>query len=285
MTAADFGLFFESGVTLTAPLVLAALGGLTSERAGVMNIALEGNMLMATCVTALVGFATGSAWLGMAAGVGAATAFSLLHALLTQVYRLDHIISGMGINALAWGLTAVLGKVAFDPDHTGKMPSLPMAGYWIASLACVAVIGWMIVRTRVGLHLLAVGNSPSKARQMGLQPAKIRFGALALTGLFCGLAGALIVSNAGSFTENMTGGRGFIALAALILGGWRPWPTLAACLLFGFFQALQLQLQGTPILGADIPSEVWNSLPYLVTLVALAGLLGRNRAPAGLGEP
>ncbi len=274
-----------STVTLTAPLILAGLGGLTSERSGVMNIALEGKMLSAACATALVGTATGSPLLGLLAGLVAAILLSLLHGVLTQMFRIDHIISGMGINLLAVGLTSLLAKALTDPDASGRSPMFPIQIYWVLSLAATLLMVFYLKRTKGGLHLLAVGNSPSKSRQMGLEPVRVRYFALIATGVFCGIAGALIVTNAGSFTDNMTAGRGYIALAALILGSWRPVPMLLACTLFGFLEALQLQLQGSQFFAADIPSTFWSALPYLVTLVALAGLLGRSRPPAGLGEP
>jgi len=273
-----------STVTLTAPLILAGLGGLTSERSGVMNIALEGKMLSAACATALIATATGSAVLGLLGGLVAGILMSLLHGLLTQMYRLDHIISGMGINLLAVGLTSLFAKSLTDPDTSGRAPMLPIQIYWVLALISTIGMVFYLRRTRGGLRLLATGNSPSKSRQMGLEPVKIRYYALVATGVFCGLAGALIVTNAGSFTDNMTAGRGYIALAALILGSWRPVPMLFACALFGFLEALQLQLQGSQLFAADIPSVFWSALPYLVTLVALAGFLGRSRPPAGLGE-
>ena len=278
------GILLINTVVLSSPLVLAALGGLCSERSGIINIALEGIMLTAACTTAIVGVATGSAFVGMAAGVGSAVLMSLLHALLTQAYSIDHIVSGMGINALALGGTNFWIK-SVPELSSEKTPTFPIETYWIVAICAVLWLAFYLRRVRGGLHLLAVGNDPAKARQMGISPLKVRYLALTGTGVLAGLAGVLIVSNAGSFSDGMTAGRGFIALAALILGGWRPWPTLGACVLFGLFTALQLQLQGTAIFGADIPSQVWQALPYFVTIVALAGLLGRNRAPAGLGRP
>lgn len=271
-------------VVLSAPLVLAALGGLLSERSGVINIALEGIMLTAACLTAIVGVASGSAVIGLAAGIGAGILMSLLHALLTQAFSIDHIVSGMAINALAIGGTNFLAQ-ALSGISDEKVPVYPNWAYYTIALVATLWIGFYLKRTRGGLHLLAVGNDPDKSRQMGLNPTKVRYLALIGTGVLTGLAGVLILSNAQSFSDGMTAQRGFIALAALILGGWRPWPALGACLLFGSFSALQLQLQGTPILGLDIPYDAWKALPYVVTIVALAGFLGRNRAPAGLGKP
>ncbi len=271
-------------VVLSAPLVLAALGGLLSERSGVINIALEGVMLTAACITAIVGVASGSAIIGLAAGIGAGVLMSLLHALFTQAFSIDHIVSGMAINALAIGGTNFLAKSLSEFSHE-KVPVYPNWTYYTFALAATVWIGFYLKRTRGGLHLLAVGNDPDKSRQMGLDPIKVRYLALVGTGVLAGLAGVLILSNSKTFTDQMTAGRGFIALAALILGGWRPWPALGACLLFGSFSALQLQMQGTRFLGADIPYDAWKALPYVVTIVALAGFLGRNRAPSGLGKP
>lgn len=269
----------------SAPLILAAMGGLTSERAGVMNIALEGKMLAAACVAALVSVAASSALAGVAAGLGAAAALSLLHALLTQAFRIDHIISGMAINAIAYGGTNFLSKTFKEAASVAKIPQVPVETFVVLAVVAPLAIWIALRRTRPGLHLMAVGNDPEKARQMGVRPLRVRYGALLATGVFCGLAGVAIVNNAGSFTDGMTAGRGFIALAALIIGGWRPLPAAAACLAFGFVNILQIQLQGTEVAGADLPPEFWNALPYLATLVAMAGLLGRTRTPSGLGKP
>ncbi len=281
----DPTLLAASTITLGAPLVLAALGGLTSERSGVMNIGLEGAMLGAACATFVVGMQTQNPWLGLAAALAAAILLMLLHAVLTQAFAIDQIISGMAINAIAAGGTSFLGKAMLDETSLLRAPFLPTQTYWCVAALAVATLAFYLRWTRGGVHLLAVGNDPDKSRQMGLDPVKVRYLALVATGLLCGLSGALICSNSGSFRDNMTAGRGFIALAALIIGGWRPLPTLAACLGFGLIEALQLHLQGTQLAGAAVPTEFWTSLPYLVTLVAMAGLLGKNRAPAGLGKP
>lgn len=276
--------FLLNVVVLSSPFILAALGGLCSERSGVINIGLEGKMLCAACACALVSQATDNAILGLAAGLAIAVALSALHALFTQAYRIDHIISGMGINALAAGATSLIAKKL--PDLASKeMAALPVAAYWILAWTAVVGVWWYIRSTKGGLRLLAVGNDPDKSRQMGVDPVAVRYQALVWTGLFCGLAGALIVTNAGSFSDQMTAGRGYIALAALIIGGWRAPQTLIACVAFGFLESLQLTLQGTNFAGNRIPPEFWQALPYLVTVLALAGLLGKSRAPAGLGRP
>lgn len=279
----ELKLLIEGMVILSAPLILAAIGGYFSERSGVINIALEGNMLIATITVWLVTLATGSPVLGLGAALGASVLFSLTHWLLTQRYSVDPIVSGMAVNAIAFGAANYLDKQFRSTSDAFR--SLPLTLYWGLAIVLPFVVWWYVRATRGGLRLLAVGSDPDKARQMGVFPQRIRFVALIGTGLLCGLAGSLLVSNVSSYSDNMTAGRGFIALAALILGGWRPLPTLAACLAFGFFYQLQIQLQGRDIFGFMPPRELWLCLPYIATLVALSGLLGRNRTPAGLGKP
>jgi len=287
-----------STLTFAAPLVLAALGGYVSERSGVINIGLEGKMLMAACVTALTAVAFNNPWAGAACGIGSAVLLSLLHWLLTQKFAFDHIISGMAINALAMGGTNFLDRAFTDTSRTDGAPILPsltihlggsgafqISIYLVLAFVLPGMIAYYVQRSRAGLRLLAVGNDPEKARLMGVRPLRVRFLAQIATGVLTGLAGAMILSNVTRFTNEMTAGRGYIALAALIIGGWRPIQAALACLAFGLFDAIQLQLQGTNIMGAKIPSEAWSALPYLVTVIALAGFLGRSRAPLGLGKP
>lgn len=279
------GAFVMSTLTLSAPLMLAAMGGLTSERSGIINIALEGKMLGGAVTTALVATFTGSPALGVLAGIGGAVLLSMLHWLMTQTYRIDHIISGMAINAIALGTSNFLDRKFLSVADKGAVPIIPLSLYYAAAFMLPVLLAIYIARTRGGLRLLAVGEDPDKSRQMGLSPVRVRFAGLLATGAFCGLGGALVVSQATRFVDNITAGRGYIALAALILGGWRPVPAALACLVFGLFQAIQIHLQGTELAGAQIPSEFWQSVPYLATIVALAGFLGRrSRAPSGLGK-
>lgn len=271
-------------ISLGSPLVLAAMGGFLSERGGVINIALEGKMLTAACVTGLVAGHSGSAVAGLGAGIGAAILMSLMHWLFTQTYRIDHIVSGMALNAMAIGATNFMNKRFADLSSSRQIPQLPLPVFYALALMAPFALWWYAKRTRPGLRLMAVGSDPDKARQMGVEPLRVRAMNLLGTGLLTGLAGALIVSNAGRFSDNMTGGKGYIALAALILGRWRPVPAALAALLFGTFEALQIQLQGTSLMGARVPSEVWLSIPFVVTIIAMAGFLGRSKAPAGLGK-
>jgi len=272
-------LIFQT-IILASPLILAGLGGYFSERSGIVNIALEGKMLMAACVSTVVVINTQSPWLSLLAGVLAATVFAVVHWLMTQVYRIDAVVSGMAINAVALGGSNFINSKMIDPHYSGPMPYFWAGALWTIAMAAPVLV-WAYSRwTRSGLRLMAVGSDPDKARTMGVNPLWVRCLALLGTGLFCGLSGTLIASNAGSFQDNMTAGRGYIALAALILGGWRPVPTALACLAFGLFQALELSLQGT----VKIPSQAWNSLPYLVAILAIAGFSAKNRAPAGTGK-
>ena len=259
------------------------MGGFCSERSGVINIGLEGLMLMSACVTSLASAACGPV-VGLLLGLASAILLSFLHWLVTQLYRIDHVISGMAINALALGGTNFLYHKLSDPSGTATSPNLPLVAY--EAIACLLPFAlWLYTRsTKGGLRLLAVGEDPDKARLAGLQPIKVRLLAQLATGIFAGLGGAMLLSYAGVYTDNMTAGKGYIALAALILGGWRPLPTLGACLAFGFFMQLQILMQGQKLFGFSPPAELWNSLPYLATIVALAGFLGRNRTPAGLGK-
>jgi len=274
--------YLISTLVLSTPLLFAAMGGLTSERSGIINIALEGKMLGAAVVTAIVATRTTSPLLGLAAGIGAGILLSLLHWLMTQTYRIDHIVSGMAINAIALGASNFLDRKYLA--GAGSVPIVSLIYFYVAAFLLPIALGLYLSRTRPGLRLLAVGEDPAKSRQMGLSPLKVRFWGLMWTGVFCGLGGALVVFQAAHFVDNITAGRGFIALAALILGGWRPIPAALACLAFGALQALQIQLQGTELMGAKIPTELWLCVPYLATVIALAGFLTKSRAPAALGK-
>ncbi len=267
----------------SGPVALAAMGGFASERGGVINIALEGKMLSAACAAFVLSVVWQNPVLSLAGAIATAILLSLLHWLLTQKYRLDHIISGMAINAIALGATNY-----FDTQYAGRvsgeLPVIPLPYFWVAAYTLPFLVYLYSRYTRGGLRLSATGDDPDKSRLVGIEPLKVRFFALIATGVFTGIAGTALFSSAGQFTEGMTAGKGFIALAALIVGGWKPIPTVAACLAFGFFQALQLQLQGTKIFGPDIPAEVFSSLPYIVTVIALAGFLGQTRPPSSLGK-
>ncbi len=285
MSLALIGLLLAGVAAYAAPLLLAALGGLASERSGVINIGLEGKMLGAACAAAIAGLWLNNIWAAILAAILMATLLSLLHAWLTQVFQIDQVISGMGINALAIGGTGYLSEAVPILQSGGTLPRFPEPLFW--GLALFGALGFalFLARTKGGLRLLAVGNNPDKSRLMGLDPVKIRFKALIATGVFCGLAGALIAGTAGGFAKDMTAGRGYIALAALVLAGWRPIPALLACLGFSLLTNLNILFQGSPILGVTLPGEFWQAVPYLATLLALCLVVQSNRAPGGLGKP
>lgn len=283
-----------NALPLASPLILAAMAGLFSERSGVIDIALEGKMLTAACFGAWAAGASHSAAVGLVSGVGVTLLLSVFHWLFTQHYRIDHVVSGMALNALALGATNFINtKFLSTASEIPQVPKFPVhaAGalayisvYVMAALVAPFAVRAYVMRTRWGLRLLAVGNAPGKARLAGLIPERIRLGAAVLNGLLTGVAGVLIVDNAGRFTDNMTAGRGYIALAALIIGGWRALPVLVACLVFGLFDALQIALQGVSVFGVQAPPELWQSMPYLAAVFALAGLVKRSRPPAGIGQ-
>lgn len=265
------------------PLILAAMGGYLSERSGVINIALEGKMMAAIGVGAYTAQESGSAAVGLAGGIGAAVVLGLIHWAMTQIYRVDHIVSGMALNLIGvLGIASYLIDEKFPGHVRDRVPTVPT---WVFMVLAAAVpIGlWLLCKhTRFGIRLMAVGSDPNKARQMGVSPAQVRLACLIGAGVCCGLAGGMILANEGGApTEGMTAGRGFIALAALIIGGWRPVPAALAALLFGFFEALRAN---TAFLDAYLPSGVTTSLPYIATVIALAGFLGQSRTPAGLGR-
>ncbi len=268
---------------LGGPLVLAAMGGLISERSGVINIGLEGKMLGAAGAGAMVSAATGSAVIGLVAGLCAAILLALLHALSTLVFRIDHVVSGMAVNAIAYGITGFAAKVLANRLIEAQFSPLPQ-WFFVGAVLVVPFLIWAWLRfTSGGLHLAAVGNDPNKSAEMGINPKRLRAWAQVFVGLLAGFAGVMLVSQPGQFSSGMTAGRGFIALAALVLGGWKPIPTMIAALAFGLFDALQLRFQGHTFGGVEVPSEFWASLPYILTLIALAGLLGRSRAACRVG--
>lgn len=284
---------------VATPLILCAMGGLFSEKGGIVDVGLEGKMLMAAFFAAATAAATGSAWLGVLAAVGAATGLALLHGFACITGRGNQIVSGVAINILAMGLTVVLGAAWFG--RGGQTPALapearleplfmPVAGDNIlvyVGLLSVPLVWWTIARTRFGLRLRAVGEMPLAVEAAGISVSWLRYRAVLLCGLFAGLAGAYlsIAQNAG-FSRDMTAGQGFIALAAIIFGRWRPFPTLGACLIFGLLDAVAIRLQGARIPGiGEVPVQLIQALPYLLTLFLLAGFIGRAVAPKAAGVP
>jgi ABC-type uncharacterized transport system permease subunit len=294
---------FDSAIRLSIPLIFAALGGVLSERVGVVNIALEGMLLSSAFTAMAVCAVTGSAWLAILAGALCGLIVGLIHAGLVLKLRVDAIISGVGLNLLAAGGTTFLLRSAFDggvdvqvrgPDPWAPgLAELPILGTLLGAvtpfvpLAMLAIIAtWLLVyRTRSGLQLRAVGEAPAAARAAGVPVDLTRTLWLAAGGALCGIGGAyLSLEAARRFTENLSAGRGYLALAAVIFGRWHPVGAAAAVLFFGIGEALEIAFQGKQLFGAPIPSELLTALPYVLGLLALAGALGKTSPPAGIGQ-
>ena len=301
-----------------APLVLAALAGLFAERSGVVDIGLEGKMLAGAFAAAAAASVTGSPWIGLLAGITAGVALSMVHAYASVTHHGNQVVSGMAINILVSGLTPTLAFAwfqqggqtpllqqgeRFDPislpfaDSIGN--AIPFLGplyrevisghnilVYAAALA-VPLTGWVVYRSRFGLRLRAVGENPSAVDTAGISVAKLRYQALVICGALTGAAGAYLSTAQGAgFVRDMTAGMGYLALAALIFGKWRPVPTLGACLLFALADAVQIRLQGVAIPGIGvIPVQFIQMLPYVLTVFLLAGFVGRAVAPKASGIP
>src|SRR5687767_7581512 len=284
----NVGLLF-SAIRLATPLLLAALGGMFSERAGVINIALEGLMLAGAFTAAAITHYTGSPWVGLLAGILAGVGVALIHAVANIRFKADQVVSGTAINILLLGVPALLSGAFFlssgSTPQIAKENLIPWAPVVLA-FALVPVTWYVLFRTPFGLRLRAVGENPGAADAAGVSVPRLRYAAVLLSGALAGIGGAyLSIGQSSLFTRNMTSGRGFIALAALIFGKWRPVQTMLACLLFGFTEALAIQLQGVKFGEEEIPNQFIQIIPYLLTIIVLAGFIGRARAPRALGLP
>src|SRR5690349_22356847 len=291
-------LTFAATLRVATPLMLCAMGGLFSEKSGIIDVGLEGKMLMAAFFAAATAAVTGSAWWGVAAAIVAAEVMALLHGFACITHRGNQVVSGVAINIVASGLTVVLGIAWFN--RGGQTPPLegaqrlwplllPDAGDNIlvyAALLSVPLTWWIVERTRFGLRLRAVGEMPLAVDTAGISVPWLRYRAVLLCGLLAGLAGSYIAiaQNAG-FTRDMTAGQGFIALAAVIFGKWRPFPAFGACLVFGLLDAVAIRLQGVRVGGIEVPVQLIQALPYLLTVFLLAGFIGRAIAPRAIGQP
>ena len=304
MDEAFLGAMLASTLRVSTPLIFCALAGLLAERSGVVDIGLEGKMLFAAFAAGACGAAYGSTSLALLAAMGVGIALSLMHGLACVSHRGDQVVSGVAINIIAAGMTVVLGVAWFSqggqtppvsaavriqplfPGAAESFSGIPGLGL-IASgllshnalvylaLALVPVVWWLLFRTRFGLRLRAVGENPQMVDAAGVSVTRLRYAALTLNGVLCGLAGSyLVLAQSASFSQNMTAGRGYMALAALIFGRWHPISALWACLLFGFLDAVAIR-----------PVQVIQALPYLLTVILLAGFIGKAVAPKALGQP
>lgn len=295
---------FYSAIRLSTPLILTALGGLFSERAGVVNIALEGLMLAGAFTAAAITATTGSYVVGVSAAIAAGVLLAAVHAVVTIRFKADQVVSGTAINILMLGLPQFLSGAFFL--SSGSTPQIPKENLLptlntffgtqildvslvsILAFALVPITAYILFKTPFGLRLRAVGENPEAADAAGVSVIKMRYTAVLISGALAGLGGAyLSIGQSSLFTRNMTAGRGFIALAALIFGNWKPVPTLLACLLFGFAEALTNQLQVLKTAAGEdlIPVQFIQIIPYVLTIVILAGFIGRARAPKALGQP
>ncbi|WP_198402404.1 ABC transporter permease [Rhodobacter sp. CZR27] len=306
----------DSMIRLGTPLLLACLAGLFSERAGIFDIGLEGKMLSAAFLSAAVAFVTGSVWIGVLAGVFAALLMSAIHGLASITFRGNQLISGVAINFLASGLTVLLGQYWFALG--GRTPALegsarfgaitlpfaqelrgvPVVGPIYAELVSghtalvyiafltVPLAWWVLYRSRFGLRLRAVGENPAAVDTAGVSVVGIRYAAVAICGLLTGLAGAYLACGlSAGFVKEMTAGRGYIALAALIFAKWRPWQALGATMLFGLLEAVANRYQSLNLWGVPLPVQFMQALPYILTVVILAGFVGKAIPPRAGGQP
>jgi simple sugar transport system permease protein len=290
--------------------MFASLGGMYSERSGVINIALEGMMLMGAFAAAAVNLYTGDPWLGIFAGAMAGLSMALILAVLSVFFHADQVVAGTAVNILAAGLAPIFSNAFFGT--TGSTPSIQEAnqlGEWSIPLIqdipfiggvlgthsplvfMALVIGvmswWVLFRTPFGLRIRAAGEHPDAVATSGISVVWTRFQGVLISGFLAGLGGAFLsIGHGSAYARNMTSGRGFIALAALIFGKWHPYKAMTACFLFGFADAIQIQLQGSalPILG-KVPVQLVQIFPYLLTIAVLAGWMGRSQAPAAIGKP
>ena len=310
----------DGTVRLAIPLLLVCLAGLFSERSGIFDIGLEGKMLIAAFFSAAVAYSSGNAWIGLLAGIASSMVLSGIHGLASITFRGNQLISGVAINFLAAGLTVLIaqdwfsqggrtpplsGAARFESidlpgaltrirDMADAGPLMQVYSELISGHPILTYIGflfvpltwWILFRTRFGLRLRAVGESPEAVDTAGVSVVGLRFAAVAICGVLCGIAGAyLSTAIQAGFTKDMTANRGFIALAALIFAKWRPWYALYACLLFGLFFAIDNRFQNITVLGFQLPVQFMQSLPYILTVVILAGFVGKAIPPRAGGEP
>jgi general nucleoside transport system permease protein len=306
-----------SSLRLATPLLLACLAGLFSERAGIFDIGLEGKMLAAAFAAGAVAAVSGSAWIGLLAGIAASCLLAALHGFASITLKGNQLISGVAINFLASGLTALIGQNWFGmggqtPQLEGAGRFLPLEWPFAESLGAVPLVGpiyrylisghnilvylallavpaswWVLYRTRFGLRLRAVGENPAAVDTAGVSVVRLRYAAVLIAGVLCGIAGAYLSTGmSAGFIRDMTAGKGFIALAALIFAKWRPWPALGACLLFGFLEAVSIRYQSIEIAGvATVPVQFMQALPYILTVIILAGFVGKAIPPKAGGRP
>lgn len=302
MTEDQIAVFLGSGLRLAMPIIFAGTGELLSERAGVLNLSLDGMMLTAAFGAALASWASGAPMVGLLVGVVVSLVVAYFQAILSVTLRANQLVVGIGFNILALGGTTFLYREIFGPLSRDTIPgfaqlnlpwinSIPILGPVLSQQTGLAYVGllmvlatWALLRyTSFGLAVRAVGDDPRAADQAGISVKRTRYLSVLYAGLLAGLGGAFMsIADSNTFTEGMTKGAGYLAITAVIFGGWNPWKTLAACLLFGFATALQFLI---PAMHLDIPVALLLMLPYVLALFAIAGFVGRSRQPAALTLP
>lgn len=310
-------LSFDATIRIATPLMLCAMAGIFSERSGIVDISLEGKLLSGAFVAATIAAVTGSAWLGLGCAILAGVVMSLIHGFACITHKGDQVVSGVAINILASGLTVVLGIALFK--RGGQTPSLPKEGrftpieWWgvemmdsvpiigtiyrqlisghnmltYVALLAVPLTAFILYKTRFGLRLRAVGEVPEAVDSAGISVTWLRYRALIIGGALCGIAGAyLSIAQGGNFVREMSAGKGYIALAAVIFGNWKPITAFFACLMFGFLEAATTRLEGLdlPLIG-EIPTQLMQAMPYVLTVLLLAGFIGKPKPPAAIGQP
>lgn len=298
--------FLHAATRLSTPIILASIGAAICERSGIINIAMEGMMLMGAFFAAWAAWITADPWIGVLAGMAAGGLLAMFHAWATISLHLNHVVSGAVINILGFGITRYLMVLFYGHPGTSEviphslseyrfalplLSKFPLLGQVLFNqtpivymmYAVVLLFIWVMKKTRLGLHINAAGEHPIALETLGISVKKVRYYAVVLSGILCGLAGAyLSIENSYSFTEGMTGGRGFIALGANIAGGWTIIGSLVASYFFGLVDALALRIQ---VLGIfRIPTEIFLIFPYVAALLAVAGLVHKSRAPKALGN-
>ena len=313
----QFLLTIDATLRVATPLILCAMAGIFSERSGIIDISLEGKMLMSAFAASSVAAVTGQPWLALLVAIGVSIFLSLIHGFACITHRGNQVVSGLAINILASGLTVTLGIAFFaqggqtpflrgdqrfapitlpfadalrDVPVIGPIYAEVISGHniivWIALLA-VVITSLVMMRTRFGLRLRAVGEKPEAVDTAGISVVLMRYQAVIIAGVLCGIAGAyLSIAHGAGFVREMTAGKGYIALAAMIFGNWRPLQALYACLMFGFLDAVAARVQGLelPLIG-EVSSDLILALPYVLTVIFLAGFIGRATPPAAIGAP
>ena len=281
--------FLTQMIRIAVPYLFAASGGVIAERSGIISLSLEGYMLTGAFSATLGAHYSGSPWIGVLSGIFGGLVFGLLHAVASIRYKADQVVTGIAINLLAIGVTRFFLKLAFasssnSPRIEGFGGNNALHGFdnpllWLGLLTA-PVLAFLVYRTPFGLRVRAVGEHPAAAESLGIKASVVQYIAVAISGMLAALGGVFLALDQHQFTDQMTAGRGFIAVAAVIFGRWDPVRAALACLFFAFAETLQIQLQGTQL----IPSQFIEMIPYLLTIIALAGVVGRAVPPAALGK-